>query len=199
MNVGSYLRNMIQIVFSPARGWEDLEADEKRLARQREPEDAAGGDTFRRCFLPVAAVCSLTYLLRLFYGDAGGVVGAIVGVVVMFVSLFLAAMIARWVMQIALPRLLAADAPDEAEERMRVMNLICYSLTYIALVEAVANAVKVHMALFAFLPLYLVFIIWKGADYLRVATESVLMYVIVASAATGGSAYLVLWLLRAVV
>ncbi len=58
---------------------------------------------------------------------------------------------------------------------------------------------KVHIALLAFLPIYVVFIIWKGGAYLKVPPQNVLMYVIIATTAIAGSAYFISFLLQAVI
>lgn len=204
MNIGHYLRNMLQLVFAPSRGWEDLEAEETGMDGEGARRRALG--IFHRCFLPIAGVCAASRFVRLLYGDGGGVLGAVQGAIVAFVSLFLAAQFARWAMQIAMPQIMetrtepgSGEAGRSLWNRARVLELICYSLTFLGFVELLDNVVKVHIALLAFLPIYVVFIIWKGGAYLKVPPHNVLMYVIIATTAIAGSAYFISFLLQAVI
>lgn len=88
--IGRYLQNLIQLIFFPSRGWEDLETAEVATFRShfqsshghegmKKPtgDEAADayvewlGDysrrTFTRCFLPAIGVCSLSWFARLLY------------------------------------------------------------------------------------------------------------------------------------
>ena len=90
----SFLRNMLQLVFAPARGWEDLEESERGLSASA--QERAAQRLYYRCFLPVSAICALSCFVRLLYGDAGGWLGCLQLSIVTFVSLFLSAQVARW-------------------------------------------------------------------------------------------------------
>lgn len=206
MDIARYLRNMVQLIFSPARGWEDIEAEEAGWDSAVAEERASA--MFRRCFLPVAGVCAVSRFVRLLYGDEGGVLAVVQEAIVAFVSLFLAAQFARWAMQIAMPKILgeaagphcsAVDVSESVRRRARMLELICYSLTFLGLVEFLGNVIKVRIALLAFLPIYVVFIIWQGSGYLRVPSRSVLQYVVTATMAIAGSAYVISFLLNAVI
>ncbi len=196
----SFMRNMLQLVFAPARGWEDLEESERGLSASA--QEQAAQRLYYRCFLPVSAICALSCFVRLLYGDAGGWLGCLQLSIVTFVSLFLSAQVARWAMAMTMPRLVSDDPrePSDAEwPKSRGLEMICYSLTFMALVFLLANVVKVKITLIEFLPFYVIFIIWKGWRYVGVKERNVGLFMIMETAAIVGSVYLWSFFLNVVI
>ena len=77
--------------------------------------------------------------------------------------------------------------------------MICYSLTFMALVFLLANVVKVKITLIEFLPFYVIFIIWKGWRYVGVKERNVGLFMIMETAAIVGSVYLWSFFLNVVI
>lgn len=101
--IGQYLQNLIQLIFAPGRGWEDLEKAEVETFRRhhnahpvgREKEErsntseddiadayaswinAYARSTFTRCFLPSIGVCSLSWFVKLLYDADDGTFSSI--------------------------------------------------------------------------------------------------------------------------
>jgi len=65
--------------------------------------------------------------------------------------------------------------------------------------NALSNVVKVRIALIEFLPLYVVFIIWKGWKYVGVEERNLGLFMIMATVSILGSAYLISFLLNALI
>ena len=63
----SFMRNMLQLVFAPARGWEDLEESERGLSASA--QERAAQRLYYRCFLPVSAALSFGAGGPLGYGN----------------------------------------------------------------------------------------------------------------------------------
>ena len=102
----------------------------------------------------------------------------------------------------AIPRLVSDDPrePSDAEwPKSRGLEMICYSLTFMALVFMLANVVKVKITLIEFLPFYVVFIIWKGWRYVGVKERNVGLFMIMETAAIVGSVYLWSFFLNVVI
>lgn len=206
-----FIKNIIQLVFSPDWGWEDLEQEcDKRFLDTRVSETADSGDfqrgatftsqrgkwdeqvaqsTFLRCFLPFVAVCSLSELMRVVYGTAD-LVDAFIRAAISFMTLFLASQVGRFALQFYCPRLIDSNT-DPADLRGRWFMLTIYPLAFLAIVEMLANMVKVHIALLGFLPFYVVFIIWKGWRFAGIEERNVGPFMILATASILGSAYLI--------
>lgn len=195
-----YLRNLLQIVFAPARGWEDLEAEQRK--RTPEEENRSALRMYYTCFLPVIGLCAVSRFARIIYGDGNGWLGCFQVAIITFVSLFLAAQIARWLMGLVMPRLVGDDPRYESGlpwHRGRVLEMICYSLSFMALIFMLSNVIKVRIALVEFLPFYSIFIIWKGWRYVGIRERNVGLFMIAATAAIVGSLYMLSFLLNAVV
>ena len=79
------------------------------------------------------------------------------------------------------------------------MSMIMYCVTFLGIITLVSNVVKVRIALIEFLPLYVVFILWKGWRYAGVEERNIGLFMIMATASILGSAYLVSFLLNALV
>ncbi len=79
------------------------------------------------------------------------------------------------------------------------MMMIMYCLTFLGLITLLSNVVKVRIALIEFLPLYVVFIIWKGWKYVGVEERNLGLFMIMATVSILGSAYLISFLLNALI
>lgn len=199
-NIATYLKNLVQIVCSPARGWEDLAREENAeyhkdtsVARPAWDENRAAV-MFRHCFLPWTGLCSATVLVRLAYGlDAVAVVQRMLTV---FVALFLAAQVGRWALAAYGSHLVTEGS---VPRNGRWLQMVLFALGFVALVAAVENVVRVRIALVEFMPLYAVFILWKGWRYGGIAEKNVGIFVGLASVAVLGTVYMVEFLLGAVI
>ncbi len=215
--MNEYLKNLVQLIFAPARGWEDMAIEErekfldyrnrhlgetggKHGASFHDEEDAwserHASHLFRSCFLPAIGVCACSSFIKMFYEGGPGFLGALQMAIITFVSLFLSTQFARYVFQTYMPRLLSEAT---VEKRGRWMSMIMYCVTFLGIITLVSNVVKVRIALIEFLPLYVVFILWKGWRYAGVEERNIGLFMIMATASVLGSAYLVSFLLNALV
>ena len=215
--MNEFLKNLVQLVFAPSRGWEDMAADEReRFLRYRDrqlgetgglrgasfhAEEESWGEhhalhLFRTCFLPVIGVCSCSAFVKMFYEGGPDFLGALQMAIITFVSLFLSTQFARYVFQTYMPRFME---PESVARKGRWMSMIMYCVTFLGLITLVSNVVKVRIALIEFLPLYVVFILWKGWRYAGVEERNIGLFMIMATASILGSAYLVSFLLNALV
>lgn len=213
-NFATYIRNLVQIVCAPSRGWEDLADDEdaaygthhesnaphepsaaphETVTRERWDESRAA-HMFRTFFIPWIGVCAASGMTRLAYGE--DIVGVVQRILAVFVSLFLAAQVGHWTLATYGSRLQPVGA-DSCKGRWSIM--VYYALSFVALVAAVENVVKVRIALVEFMPLYAVFMLWKGWRYAGIDDRNVGLFVALSSAAVLGTVYLVDFLLGTVI
>ncbi len=205
-----FIKNMVQLIFAPARGWEDLAAEEDAAFADMCNSDGKPADAdlrpdweenesnrmFRFCFLPFIAVCACSSFVKLFYGGNYDWLMALQAAIITFVSLFLSSQFARYVFQLYMPRITGTDAPLL---RGRWMNLVMFCVAFLGLIQLVSNIIKVKIALIEFLPLYAMFIIWKGCRYVGVDERNVGLFMIMATLSILGSTYLVTFLLNALI
>lgn len=215
--ITTYLKNLIQIIFAPARGWEDLESEENLEfrascgnppgkddisrhddARQWEEHEAAM--QFRFGFIPCISVCACSSFIKMIYDGGPGFLGALQMAIITFVSLFLASQSARYAFQVYMPRLTGETRYGRKDyPRGRSMMMIMYCLTFLGLISMMSNIIKVRIALIEFLPLYVVFIIWKGWKYIGVEERNLGLFMIMGTLSILGSVYLLSFLLNALI
>ena len=64
-----------------------------------------------------------------------------------------------------------------------------YTLSIIALIGLLVNAVKVRIAILDFLPLYTVFVLWKGCGFLGVDPRKEGLFMLMSTGCVLGSYY----------
>lgn len=160
----------------PANGWEDVADDFGNT-----PEEAAR--VYRDKFLPLVAVCSASSFVPMLYGVH--FLDALSRGLVMFVALFLSFYIASWVMATYMPRLTDGNGSGSSRYQLMVM----YTLAIIAIVGLIANIVKVRIAILNFLPLYTVFVLWKGCRFAGVSVQKEGLFMLLSTGCILGSYY----------
>lgn len=179
-----FLGNIIQLVFSPQKGWEDLEEDDYRSDGRRGRIDIRR--LYTRCFLPLIAICSATSFTRMLFEGGPDFLGALQMAIIEFFSLFLSYHLDVYVFSWMMPRLLDnGQQPDQRRDAIMVL----YCISVIALIFLLGNIIKVRLALIQFLPFYVIFIIWKGGDFIGVPERSVGPFMLMASASVLGAVY----------
>lgn len=179
-----YIANIIQLVFSPQKGWEDLAEDDRRSDGRRGDIDIRR--LYTHCFLPLVIFCSLTAFVKMLFEGGPDFLGALQNAIIDFFSLFLSYHLAVYIFSWTMPRLCG---PHEPTDHRRAAMMIMYCISVIALIFLLGNMIKVRLALIQFLPFYVIFIIWKGADYVGVPPRSIGLFMLMASASVLGAVY----------
>lgn len=179
-----FLANIIQLIFSPQKGWEDLEEDDYRADGRRGAIDIRG--LYTRCFIPLIAFCSLTSFVRVVYDGGPDFLGALQTAIIEFFSLFLSYHLAVYVFSWMMPRLTGEDG---AIDQRRDAIMVLYSISVISLIFLLGNVIKVKLALIQFLPFYVIFIVWKGANFTGVPQRNIGGFMLMASASILGAVY----------
>lgn len=148
-----YLKLMLQLAMSPAKGWEDI---------------AASADTSRRTLirglLPVIGVSALTVFIGAFYALRPAFGPLLIGAVVMFAKYIITYFIGVAVLTFALPRL----AGDEIPERDKVEIFCAYSVGLMAAIGILENLLPMQLSLLQFLPLAVIVVMCLGKNYLHI-------------------------------
>lgn len=181
--MGQFLKLLFQIILSPARGWEDV--DEALLDRRLNVRSCYLGG-----FLPLIITVSLAAFVRMAYTGGPDFLSALARCIVDFISLFLSYHLSIYVISSLMPRFIDPDYEDYGRDQRRLALTSMMSVAFIGLVFLVGNLIKVRVAILDFVPLYAVFIIWKGCRFLGISARQEGLYMIVSSAAILGSVYL---------
>lgn len=179
-----YLANILQLLIAPQKGWEDLEVNDIREDGTRGAIDIRR--LYTHCFLPLIIICSLTAFIRMMFDGGPDFIGALQQVIIEFFSLFLAYHLAIYIFSWWMPRILSDDSlPDMRRDAIMVM----YCISIIAIIFLIGNIIKVKLALISFLPFYVMFIIWKGADFVGIPQRNIGAFMFMAAAAILGTVY----------
>ncbi len=172
----TFLQQILQLILRPYNGWEDVAA-----SFDLNPDDVER--FYRGAFLPLIVACSLSSLFRMVYG--ADFLGALAHGLVMFVALFLSYYVSCWVFD-SYMRLLS-DNDDYDIGRYRLMSM--YVLAIVSLLGLLVNIVKVHLAILDFLPLYTIFILWKGCRFAGVDSKNEGLFMLMSTGCILGSYY----------
>lgn len=164
--MGQYLKYLIQLILSPAEGWEDIAAEHPEPGRLQ-----------RAGFLPLLGVCVLTVFVPLFTGHGVGFVAALADAIIQggvyFVSLFTA----RLILELYMPRI------GSKVTRRRTEALVVCAMGLMVIVQAVTNVLPWTLLFMRFMPLYVVLVLYKSAPFMEVPEDHRLNYLLMASLA----------------
>ncbi len=158
-----FLKYMLQLILSPAKGWVDI-------AREGESPSVL----VAKGFYPFLAVVSLSTLIQRFYhGDLTFAVmleRMIVTFLMFFISYFIGVFAVASVMD---------TASGENVNGKRCHTFVIYSLGLLALVKIIGNILPIDLTLTYFLPIYVAIIMWKGTRYMDVEPQRTGVFMLV--------------------
>lgn len=177
-----FLKLMLQLVLSPAKGWEDV---------------AAGADTPRRTLrhglLPLAALAGVASFTSLLYSDAPSVAMVVLQGVVAFVKYALTYFAGVAFMTYALSNYMGRR--DEVNHS-RVETFCAYSTGIMALIGVLEGLLPMELTLLQFLPLYVIVVMCYAREYLGVSEQQIFRLAGVATVSIVLPVYLIGMLMR---
>lgn len=158
-----YLKHLFQLILSPGNGWEDIgKADDA-------PRDIAVTG-----FYPLIALAALSVFMQGVYHHVEFLVlfmRMIVTFLVYFVSYFFGVFVLS---------LFAESTLEGRFDDRRAHTYALYTLGLLALVSLIINVLPVTSAMLFFLPFYVALIQWKGVAYMRVKSDKIGIFMIIA-------------------
>lgn len=163
----TFLKYLIQLILSPASGWEDIE---------RTSPDAE--TLTRRGLYPLMAVTALTEFLAFFYERHASLGEVIMRAVCDFGTYFVSLFIAKLIFDLYLGHL-CATKPDQS----RVACLTVCGIGLMVLVQLLCNCLPWNLVLFKFLPVYVVLVLYKAIPYIGVRKPDAMRFLGLSAAA----------------
>ena len=149
-----FFRNMMQLMLSPSRGWEDValsDSDPARLVKEG--------------VIPALIVASLSIFAQILFHQRLDLVDLMVAGCVIFVSYFVTLAVAS--------RFFCAKVrkwnPDANPERCQ--TVVAYALGLMALTTTICNFMPISLGLGYLLPLAITLVVWKSMAYLSVPEQ----------------------------
>lgn len=156
-----FLKLMLQLVLSPAKGWEDI---------------AVGADSSRRTLLvgllPLASIASVTVFFGAVYQTNPSFSLLLIQAVVTFAKYAITYFVGVTVLTLSLPHL----AIDGLVDRERVELFCSYCVGLMALVGIIENFMPMELSLLQFLPLYVIVVMCIGRTYLDVDERNIFRF-----------------------
>lgn len=150
-----YIKQLIQLLLSPARGWEDISSE----ARTAEEIQRTG-------FYPWIGVTAVSQFVRLFYDHDATFVSELQGAIAIAGALFISLYLGRLFLDIILPKHV-----DKKINLAKVNIFSVYLIGMIGLYHIVSNLIPTSMTFLNFLPLLSLLIIFKAIPFVGVPED----------------------------
>lgn len=156
-----YLRDMVQLVMSPVHGWEDISYDNPDLRR-----------LMTKGWLVWLLVASCTVVLRPAYMGNFEWFDAMARFLATFIKFFVTFYIGGFMFS----AFMGVITQGAGVERLN-NTLIVFSVGLLIMIDVIKNCLPVDISMINFFPLYVLYIMWRGERFVKVAAGRQLQYV----------------------
>lgn len=161
-----FLKNLIQLILSPTKGWEDVSAS--LSSPDKLVHDA---------FFPLLGFASLSEFVKLFYHGHGGFVTVLELAIALFGSYLVSFYVGRLLLEHYLKPLVSGEI-----NTTKIGTFTLYALGLMILIEIIENVLPTDLTLVRFLPLFVALILYKGTAYMSVKQDHELRFLCIAVA-----------------
>lgn len=161
------LKYLIQLILSPASGWDDLE--------HTAPDAEA---LTRRGLYPLMVLTAVTEFLAFFYQRHAALGEVVMRAVCDFGTYFVSLFIARLIFDLYLGWLCGTKPARE-----RVACLTVCGIGLMVLVQLLCNCMPWNLVLFKFLPVYVILVLYKAIPYIGVRKADAMRFLGLSAAA----------------
>lgn len=150
-----FLKYLLQLVISPANGWEDISHAGTEPARL-----TSDG------FYPLLGLSAVTAFVPMIYNHEIGLAAALQNAIIIFVQYFISLFLANYIFATILPRYVDGE-PNEK----RTSTFIIYNIALLALITIIENILPFDLAIVQFLPIVVAVVMWRGCRYITVLPD----------------------------
>lgn len=151
----SFIKHIIQLVISPAKGWEDVSHAGLQPA-----------ELTRRGLYPMLAVLAVASMINLAYYDHFTLIEGLQTAIAKFTSYFVTLFIAQYLFSIFMPGI-AGNAGSTFKDN----SFVIYSLSTLIFLTIITFLIPGNLAILKIIPALTIFVMFKGARYLDVKEE----------------------------
>ncbi len=156
-----FLRNILQLILAPSRGWEDISACDTDIATLQ-----------RKGMYPLIIAAALSVFVRLIYDPALSIPVLVVMALVVLVSFFGC----YFLSVVSFKSMFYRYCSHEPNEN-KYSTVILYVISLLCLSEIICNAMPVKLGLEYLLPMAVGMIMWKANVYLSVDEDKDLGFI----------------------
>lgn len=155
-----YIRQLIQLLLSPAKGWEDISEAAK-----------TADEIQRRGFYPWIGITAASEFLRLIYNHKVSFVDVLQGAIAIGGALFISLYIARIFLDMILPQHV-----DRKVNLVKVNVFAIYLVGMVGLYHIISNAMPASMTFLNFLPVFSLLIVFKSTTFLGISEDKTMTF-----------------------
>lgn len=158
-----YLRDALQLVLAPVKGWEDISADgldDNLLLKQG--------------LFPLLVLTAISSFISLIFEADVSIVGVLQQAIITFIKYFATYYLACLVFTLYLPRCISGEFSLK-----KCHTFIIYGITLLSLVNIVENCIPVELAVLFIMPIYVLYILWRGLRYMSVSFNGVGTFILI--------------------
>lgn len=153
-----FLKNILQLIVNPSRGWEDVSHDSD--------EPAA---LCRDGLYPLLAITALSCVGAFWKIDSSTtLISVIQNAIVTFTAYFATMFLAEFTMGLAMDKIC-----DKEPSARKNSTVAIYSIAILAIFTIIINIIPIDLAVLKFLPIYVGFILYKSMRYESVAPDKI--------------------------
>ncbi|MBO5054338.1 MAG: hypothetical protein J6C44_08940 [Muribaculaceae bacterium] len=166
MNILIFLKNILQLLLSPAHGWEEISSE------GRDPERLSNEGMY-----PLFGLAAATAFVQGIY-IRNAEVGALLQLaLVEFMALFVAYWIGAALLDNFINRFTDSDVSSKCCRTVAI-----YIASTLAIIQIIENLVPVEFTVIKFLPAFAAIVLWKATAYLSIKKSEEGRYIIFALA-----------------
>ena len=158
----NYLRDIFQLILAPVKGWEDIAIDDYDSRR-----------LLTKGFIPFIIVASMTVFIKAFYHSDASIVILLQQSIVCFLKYFASYFLAAFVFTLYLPTCIEGELSMQ-----RCLTFVIYGLGLLALINIVKNCIPVELAIVFVMPIYALYILWRGLQYMNISFNGVGIFIL---------------------
>jgi len=158
----SFLKNMLQLLLSPANGWEEVSYD------NTDPKVLASHGLY-----PLMAIASACAFVEGVYETSYDVALVIQHAMIDFISLLVAYLAGAALMESFVDHFTTKDISARKSQTVAV-----YTVSVLCVVQIIDNLVPFSFALIKFLPAFAAIVLWRATAYLSVDKDKEGLYIV---------------------
>lgn len=173
----SVFLNLLEIMFNPVEGWKKIRRNKITV------EEIQSG-----CFYPLLAVLAVSQFVDYFYTGNFNLGALVTEAVVAFVSYFLGYFCIMLVLSLVLPKEIFANIEDNFGK-----VYVITGLSTLVIFSIFTELLPMLWPVLIFLPLWTVYILYKGSRFFKLEESKELKFMIISCAVIIGMPYLIDW------
>jgi hypothetical protein len=163
-----FLGLLIQLIISPAKGWEDIAA--------------VGSEPRKICadgFYPLLGIAACSVFIQMLYPLSASLVAYIQQAIITFAKFFISYFLSSYIFSFSLKKIVDGADPNEKKYN----TFIIYNISLLALITIIANSLPMEHPIVQFLPVYVLFVMWMGGRYLVIKSGCELKFIVLSAVA----------------